>query len=159
MSSSTESLVEDRSHRFTSADRRSLLLLGLGVLLLAVAGVMVSRVVGKDLLRRDGQDMATSWAESVTRNCADIPAIAGGATPSATTTQFLKDASRVGDVYRYKIWNKAGQQILDSNPAAPSTPPGFSNSVNSMVRLTDSNSGRSDGNPAQFTISDRKSVV
>ncbi len=153
MSSSTESLVEDRSHRFASADHRSLLLLALGVLLLAVAGVMVSRVVGKDLLRRDGQDMTTSWADSVTRNCSDIPAIVAGARPSAGTTQFLKDASRVGDVYRYKIWNKAGQQILDSNPAAPSTPPAFSDSVTSVVRLADSNSGRSDGNPAQFTVS------
>src|ERR1700733_8240326 len=99
------------SNQSLSQDQISLGVLAVLVLLLALGGVKVSEAVGKNLLCHDGLDMTDAWADALLKNNTEIPAILGGAEPTARTWEFLRHASKLGDVYRYRIWNKADELV------------------------------------------------
>jgi hypothetical protein len=151
--------MKDRSRRTFSVDRISILLLVLAIILLALGGAKVSQITGANLLRRDGLDTTNSWAESVIKNNSDIPAIVGGAVPSVTTKTFLANASKIGDIYRFRIWNKTGQLVLDSDQ--PNTVPQahdlHGQRINSPTsvgfKLATSDPGHTSKDPAHFGIS------
>jgi diguanylate cyclase (GGDEF)-like protein len=109
--------VKKISNRLLSKDQISLNVLALLILLLALGGVKVSQVVGKNLLLHDGSNMSGAWADAILKNNNEIPAIIGGAEPTGPTREFLRHASKLGDVYRYRIWNKAGELVFDSDHA------------------------------------------
>jgi diguanylate cyclase (GGDEF)-like protein len=83
------------------------------VLLLAFGGVQLSRVVAARMLRADAQATSGGWAATLVET-ADIPAIIAGGSASDKTKHLLENASQVGDVYRYKIWNRAGYLVFIS---------------------------------------------
>jgi diguanylate cyclase (GGDEF)-like protein len=89
-------------------------------LLLGLGGVMLSRVVAVEMLRADAQSTSSVWVATLAE-AADIPSLIAGATPSDTTKHLLGNASRVGDIYRYKVWNKTGHLVFVSERASSSS--------------------------------------
>jgi diguanylate cyclase (GGDEF)-like protein len=64
------------------------------------------------MLRADGEAQARDWARSVLESADDIPAIVAGVTPSDKTLALLSQASAVSEIYRYRVWNKAGELVF-----------------------------------------------
>jgi len=82
------------------------------VLLFAAGGVQLSRVVAANMLRADGEAQARDWAHSVLDTADDVPAILAGVTPSDKSLALLSQASVVCEIYKYKVWNKAGELVF-----------------------------------------------
>src|SRR5580658_3767416 len=103
-----------RALRLLSTDGKRILFLAFIVLLLAFGGIELSRVVSANMLRADAQSTVGAWAGSLVESADDIGALVAGATPSARTDHLLKDATEVGDIYRYTIWDRNGHAVFSS---------------------------------------------
>jgi diguanylate cyclase (GGDEF)-like protein len=145
--------------RFSSADGRRILLLAFVVLILAYGGVKLSQFISADMLRADAQSTVSAWASDLVATADDIPAMLAGTAPSDRTERLLKDASEVGDIYRYTIWDRTGHTIFFSERASlPSTTKAMANgpwkrisdSVLSGATLTTIGAGKSSENPPYF---------
>jgi len=92
------------------------------ICLLALVGFRLGQLVSAYMLRADAISTSESWAESLERGIDDLPAILAGAQPSENSRRILAIASQVGDVYRYRIWNRSGQMVFQSErmPSPPS---------------------------------------
>jgi len=64
------------------------------------------------MLRADGEAQARDWARSVLDSADDIPAIVAGVTPSDKSLALLSQASAVSEIYKYRVWNKAGELVF-----------------------------------------------
>src|SRR6202034_5867 len=104
--------------RLFSIDGRRILLLASVVLLLAFGGVQLSQLVSANMLRADAQSTLSAWAGGLAASADDIPAIVAGAAPSTRTDHLLKDATQVGDIYRYKILDRSGHTVYLSERAS-----------------------------------------
>jgi diguanylate cyclase (GGDEF)-like protein len=117
--------MRDRISKFLSTDGGRIWALSILILLVAVGGIALGRLVSADLLRAEAQASSRAWASGLLNSIADIPALTSGATPSPETKRLLKQASEIGNIYRYKVWNKKGELVFISDqansPLAPMT--------------------------------------
>jgi diguanylate cyclase (GGDEF)-like protein len=109
-----ECALKRQSIRFLTSDSKIVALLAAMVLLLAFGGVKLSRTVAANMLRTDAQSTAGTWAATLLNSIDDIPAIVAGAPPSDKAKHLLEFASQVGDIYRYKIWDRTGRMVFIS---------------------------------------------
>jgi diguanylate cyclase (GGDEF)-like protein len=100
-----------RSSRFLSTDRGLIALMLLGILLAAIVSAAISRNVAANLRRSDAQAAASSWTDSLLERIGDFRALFGGDPPSARILDVLDEASRGGDIYRYRIWSRSGSLV------------------------------------------------
>jgi diguanylate cyclase (GGDEF)-like protein len=142
-----------------SIDGRRILLLASVVLLLAFGGVRLSQFVSENMLRADAQSTVSAWAGSLAASADDIPAMIAGAAPGARTDHLLRDATEMGDIYRYKIWDRAGHTVFSSersgylSMATTTTNSEWKTiaaSVLSGTPHTDISAGKSPQNPPYF---------
>jgi diguanylate cyclase (GGDEF)-like protein len=70
------------------------------------------------MLRTDAQSNVSAWAGGLAESADDIPAITSGAVPSPRTSHLLRDATQVGDIYRYKILDRTGHTVYLSERAS-----------------------------------------
>jgi diguanylate cyclase (GGDEF)-like protein len=98
--------------RFLSNDSAIVASLAAMILLVALGGVKLGRVVAANMLRADAESTSRAWATTLDDAIDEIPAILDGAPPSAKTKHLLENASQVGDIYRYKVWNKTGRVVF-----------------------------------------------
>jgi diguanylate cyclase (GGDEF)-like protein len=151
--------MKHRAFRFFSTDGGRILLLASIVLLLAFGGVQLSQLVSANMLRTDAQSTINAWASTLLDSADDIPAIIAGEAPSARTDHLLKDATEVGDIYRYKIWDRTGHAVFSSERtgylSVTKTTTDYERkrvgaSVLSGAIYTDTGAGKSSENPPYF---------
>ncbi len=154
--------MKHRAFRFFSTDGKRILLLASIVLLLAFGGVKLSQVVSTNMLRSDAQSTVSAWAGSLMQSVDDLPAIVAGATPAVRTEHLLEDATKIGDIYRYKIADRTGHTVFSSERADyPSLPnaatnrewKGIANPVLSGGTVTETGIGNSTEDPPYFAKS------
>jgi diguanylate cyclase (GGDEF)-like protein len=101
-----------------SATRRDLLL-GIGLIAFLVVAlwgaVFVASYTVNQLLYQDAEGEGESWAHYLATNVKDLEAIARGAPPSAESMSFFEKAQKVGDVFRYRIYDAEGHLRLSSD--------------------------------------------
>jgi diguanylate cyclase (GGDEF)-like protein len=97
-----------------STDTARIISLVAAILLLALGGIELGRVVSADLLRAEAESTAITWAATLQTAADEIPSMIAGAAPSARTERLLKDASHLGDVYRFRIWSRDGRLVFTS---------------------------------------------
>jgi diguanylate cyclase (GGDEF)-like protein len=148
--------------KLLSTDGGRIALLGLIVLSLAYGGVKLSQFISADMLRADAQSTVTAWASDLTASVDNIPAVIAGAALSDKTDHLLKDATAVGDIYRYKILDRAGHAVFSSeNASFPSATKiitdshwkGIADSVFTGATFTDVHTGKLPENPPFFAKS------
>jgi diguanylate cyclase (GGDEF)-like protein len=98
--------------RFLATDSQVVVILAVMIVVLALGGVKLSRIVAANMLRTDAQSTCSAWAATLMDSVEDMPSIVAGAPPSVKTKRLLEYASQVGDIYRYKVWNKAGSLVF-----------------------------------------------
>jgi diguanylate cyclase (GGDEF)-like protein len=103
-----------QSIRFITSDSKIVALLAAMILLVALGGVKLSRVVAANMLLADAHSTSSAWAATLTDTVDNMPAIVAGEPPSIKARRFLEYASQMGDIYRFKVWNKTGHLVFIS---------------------------------------------
>lgn len=105
------------------ADMRNILLMVALIVLLAFGGAELGRVASARMLHADALSTSSDWAESLMNNFELLPAVFAGTPPSAQTQYSLRQATQIGDVYRFSLWNCSGQLVFSSQqiPGEPRT--------------------------------------
>src|SRR3972149_12041117 len=86
-----------------------------------VLGILVGgtwatvKITTDHLLYQNATSTARNWARYVAENVKDLEQIAAGEQPSSASIEFFQLAQRVGMVFRYKIFNRAGYSQLVSD--------------------------------------------
>ncbi|MBO6727092.1 MAG: EAL domain-containing protein [Rhizobiaceae bacterium] len=118
----------------SSIIRNTVCSLIVGAALVAAAGVFLAQSTIQTALRDEAIRNAVGWGTYLTNALPDIEAIAAGARPGAESQLILKTSREVGDIFRYKIFDRDGrlafvsddpgyrmnteQALLDHNPKA-----------------------------------------
>jgi diguanylate cyclase (GGDEF)-like protein len=154
--------VRNRAIRFQSTDAGKITALAVEILLLALGGVALGRIVSANMLRSDAQSTSSAWASTLVDSIDDIPAVIAGAAPSSRTVRLLNETVQVGDIYRFRIWSRTGRLVFTSEripsiQAPPSIAKSFgervAESVLSGAPATRVQTGSSQENPASFAVS------
>ena len=64
------------------------------------------------MLREDAQATSSAWVSMLVARHPDILTFFSDATPSDQTRHLLNEASQVGDIYRFRIWDTTGNPIF-----------------------------------------------
>jgi diguanylate cyclase (GGDEF)-like protein len=151
-----------RHSRFLPNDSAIVIALAGMILLVALGGIKLSRVVAANMLRADGQSTSSVWAVTLADSVDEIPAILDGAPPSDKTKQLLENASQAGDIYRCKVWSKTGRVVFISErmnsseeltTSAEKTRQIIVRSILSGDAFTEGHAGKPPLNPAYFADS------
>lgn len=67
------------------------------------------------LIRKDAETTGTLWAADFGKRMPDLDRILGGEPPSAESTRFMVNAGELGSIFRFKLFDAEGRQILVSD--------------------------------------------
>jgi len=94
--------------------------LAISILILVAAAMLLCRSLLDKMLRVDAQNTSTNWAAMLVSRNPDIVPWLAGIPPSEHTREIIGEASQVGDVYRFRIWDTNGH-LLASSERIPSS--------------------------------------
>jgi diguanylate cyclase (GGDEF)-like protein len=97
-----------------AADRAKLVALVLTTALFAVVGGEVNRRIFEHLLRADAKSTTEVWVGTLLNNTSELPAVISGKASAEQVLILLNGSIKVGDVYRYRLWDLEGRQIAFS---------------------------------------------
>ena len=84
------------------------------IVLLLVSAMVLCQSVASTMLRDDAQNTSQAWVGMLVGRNPEIVAMLSGGAPSVQTKHLLDEASQVGDIYRFRIWDKAGHLVFKS---------------------------------------------
>lgn len=88
---------------------------------LAALGAVTSQLAERHL-RGDAEATALRYAEVVAATVPELQAVFGGQAPQGETLDQLRRLRRVGEIFRFKLFDRDGRQVLvsdDLDRAAP----------------------------------------
>jgi diguanylate cyclase (GGDEF)-like protein len=147
---------------YSSSDSRNIALLAILILLLAVGGIELGRLISGRMLRQDAVSTSGTWVSSLVENADDLPAVIAGKAPSSHTRQLLSGATQVGDVFRFRIWDTTGFMVFTSDRVGSGEMPDtlislygkpFAGKILSGAELTELRTGENAGDPTYFAVS------
>ena len=106
--------MKNRIIRFVFADSGRLGIIGAAIALLALSGAVLSNFVLMTMLREDAESTSTAWVAMLADRNPDVSAMLSGAAPADQTIRALDEASQVGDIYRFRIWDRTGRLLYQS---------------------------------------------
>lgn len=95
--------------------RKVVAFLVLGLLVVSLTATFLARRTIQVTLDEYAEKAAISWGTYLSESLYDINSIASGLPPSARSLSILGISQRVGDIFRYKIFNAEGQLVLISD--------------------------------------------
>lgn len=99
-------------------DRRDITLIftigALGCLLVAVTYALLMQSV-EHLVRKDAESTAQSWTRLILSNLNDIDKIVAGERASQASVDFIRQAGPIGNVFRFKLFDREGNLRLLSD--------------------------------------------
>jgi diguanylate cyclase (GGDEF)-like protein len=106
--------MKPRFIRFLSAERRRFAIIAACIALLVFGGMFLCQFLLEKMLREDAQATSSEWVSMLLARNPDILILFSGAPPSIQTKHLLDEASQVGDIYRFRIWDAAGRIVFKS---------------------------------------------
>lgn len=103
------------SKKSESTHIRTALILVTSLALLVFSTYHVLNYSVDQLVRKDAESQARSWANYLASSLIDIEQIAAGSAPSPASKTFIKNAKSIGDVFRFKLFNGQGRVRLVSD--------------------------------------------
>jgi diguanylate cyclase (GGDEF)-like protein len=107
--------VRTRLAKFFISDSVRIVSLVLVVILLAIGGAKLNRMLAENLLEADAESESSAWAKSLADSANDLPAITTGTAPTMKTIELFQQASAVGGIYRYMIWDSNAKLVYIVN--------------------------------------------
>ena len=106
--------MKHRFIRFLNTERRKLAVLAVCIAVPVVGGMLLCQSLLGKMLREDAQDTSSAWVSMLIARNPEILTLFSDATPSVQTKHLLDEASQVGDIYRFRIWDTAGNLVYKS---------------------------------------------
>jgi len=78
----------------------------------------IQRIAIERLLDLDAVSTAHNWADYLAQSVNDLEAIAAGAAPSAASESLLRRTQKVGNIFRYNVFDPPGRLRLSGGSAA-----------------------------------------
>jgi diguanylate cyclase (GGDEF)-like protein len=100
--------------RFLNSEGKKLAISAACMALPVLGGMLLCQSLLGKMLREDAQNTSSGWVSTLLARNPDILTLFSGATPSAQTRHLLDEASQVGDIYRFRIWNSPGHITFKS---------------------------------------------
>ena len=100
--------------RSLNTDRVRLAVLAVSIVVPVVGGMLLCQSLLMKMLREDAQATSGAWVSMLLARNPDILTLFSDATPSVQTKHNLDEASQVGDIYRFRIWDSGGNLIYKS---------------------------------------------
>lgn len=122
---------------------------------LAFLGIRLSHSISTNLWIADAESAAHSWIESVEQVPGGLSALLQGAPLSERSNDLLNDASLFGDVYRYRVWDKAGNLKFTAERVSSTKAPDHQRILNVLQTgkpFTEISSGSIPDNPESFIL-------
>ncbi|MCO6416570.1 bifunctional diguanylate cyclase/phosphodiesterase [Siccirubricoccus sp. KC 17139] len=92
----------------------------LGLAILAGGTLLFNRGADRWLLRQDAEAAALRWAAEFNAALGEaLPALLAGQPPEAATLAALQRHGRIGDVFRFRLFDAAGRPVFASDEPAP----------------------------------------
>jgi diguanylate cyclase (GGDEF)-like protein len=148
--------------QFPSGDAGNIFMMVALILLLVLGGMKLSQLVSAHILRSDALSTSDSWTASLMNGVDELPTLMAGSAPSSQALRVLDEASQVGDVYRYRIWNLSGRLIFASERIHSASKPevltelvgaAAARSILSGTETTFAETGNDNGDPAYYAVS------
>jgi diguanylate cyclase (GGDEF)-like protein len=109
--------------RFLSSEGSKLAIPAVCIALPVLGGMFLCRSLLGKMLRDDARATSSQWVSMLVARNPDILTLLSGATPSVQTRHLLDEASQVGDIYRFRIWDAAGHVAFQSERMASAGEP------------------------------------
>ncbi len=106
--------MQFRFVRFLSTDRGRLAILAIFIAIPVIGGMSFCNSLLMKMLREDAQETSSAWVSMLVARNPDILTLFSNTTPSIQTKHLLDEASQVGDIYRFRIWDNAGNLVYKS---------------------------------------------
>ncbi len=82
---------------------------------IGLSGWLYVQRAAEQLLQEEARQDAQVWSAYLSRNLHDLPAIAGGETPSPNSIALLEQARQIGRVYLFRVYDSEGRLKLRSD--------------------------------------------
>jgi hypothetical protein len=122
-SETQELSMKRRFIRSFKTERGKFAMLAVCIALPVCGGMFLCQLLLGKMLRDDAQNTSSAWVSMLLARNPDILTLLSGATPSVRTMQLLDEASQVGDIYRFRIWDPAGHVAFKSERATSAGEP------------------------------------
>ena len=106
--------MKQRFLRFLNVERKEFALFAICIALPVLGGMFLCQFLSGKMLREDAQAKCGEWVSMVVARYPDTLGLLSGANPSGQTRHFLDEASQVGDIYRFRIWDASGHLVFKS---------------------------------------------
>jgi diguanylate cyclase (GGDEF)-like protein len=100
--------------RFLKTEHGKLAVLAVCVALPVLGGMLLCQFLLGKMLREDAKATSSKWVSVLVARNPDIVTMLSGAAPSDQTRHLLDEASQVGDIYRFRIWDTSGHLAFKS---------------------------------------------
>jgi diguanylate cyclase (GGDEF)-like protein len=100
--------------RFLNSEGRNLAIAAICIAIPVLCGMFLCQFLLGRMLRESAQAISSEWVSMQLARNPDILTLLSGATPLVRTRLLLDDASQVGDIYRFRIWDAAGHVVFKS---------------------------------------------
>src|ERR1700722_20200866 len=107
-------LMKAHITRFLNTDRVRLAILIVSIAIPVVGGMLLCQSLLMKMLRQDAQATSGAWVSMLVARNPDILTLFSDAPLSVQTKRNLDEASQVGDIYRFRIWDTAGNLVFKS---------------------------------------------
>ena len=100
--------------RFINTERGLLAIVVASIAVLVTGGMLLCQSVLVRMLREDAGATSSQWVSMLTARNPQILTLFHGAAPSVATRNLLNEATQVGDIYRFRIWDTTGHVVFES---------------------------------------------
>ena len=109
-----ESLMKDRFTRFLNSELAKLAIIATCIAIPVIGGMVLCQSLIMRMLREEAQTTSSAWVSMMVARNPDILTLFTDATPSVQTKHLLDEATQVGDIYRFRIWDTSGNLVYNS---------------------------------------------
>ena len=107
--------MKNRFIQFLNTERGKLAILAGCIAVPVVGGMLLCQSLLGKMLREDAQATSGAWVSMlVARNPDILTLFSDAALPVQTDSICHPEASQIGDIYRFRIWDKAGNLVYKS---------------------------------------------
>ena len=104
--------------RYLNSEGKKFAISAICIALPVLGGMFLCQLFLGNMLRQDAQNTCSDWVSMLLARNPDILTLLSGTPPSPRTAQILDDATQVGDIYRIRVWDAAGNVAFRSRRSA-----------------------------------------
>ena len=103
-----------RSIRFLTTELRKFAIITTCMAIPVIGGMLLCQSLLMKMLREDAQATSSEWASELLAQNPDVLALFSNSTPSLQTMHVLDTGTKLGPIYRFRLWDTSGNLVYKS---------------------------------------------